>query len=264
MGRNPTSEEIVVELLTILPSALGNMAADAKANAGVDLPRSNFVRIVENPLSIDPSKQGIWLDRIRQEIQKIGGSTWGSSGLNFRGLDLEWVSVWGSNSSQLHSGLCTAKYKKRFCAFLLVEPGCSEERVSQWRSAVAAASDYIGSSGTEYSWWAVLGPNRNNRGIDRAVSGMALLDNISITAADVAYADVCAPLANLLFHFTDSIPWVPLVVEGRSLAHDWQTASESAYRELFKICALISVETERRWAVRATPQQTPINLSQSH
>jgi len=58
-------------------------------------------------------------------------------------------------------------------------------------------------------------------------------------------------------------PWIPVIVEGRSTGYNWNSASHKAHKELYRLCALLSLETEQHWTRREranATESTPIVL----
>ena len=87
----------------------------------------------------------------------------------------------------------------------------------------------------------------------RPFVGAADLGRISLRVGDFGYRETVPVSLRGGFHAHD---WIPVIVHGRTVGYDWNSAGHAAHRELYTIAALLSLESGDRWTLRERP--TPI------
>jgi hypothetical protein len=209
-----------------------------------------------------PSELSAWCHHVLAYLQEHAGmASQQSRGWEFKGPDLKAIGLISPTSGVLSTKLSWIYYRSELYAFISGEGDFQEHEsdIEIWAQALNFATQKLSEGHPEHSWWAVIGPTPQMNGITKTIGGPLTINGIHLREGALSYEDDRQKsLQGLHIH-----AWIPVIVEGRSTGYNWNAASQKANKDIYRLCALLSLETEQHWTRREpanATESTPIVL----
>lgn len=127
------------------------------------------------------------------------------------------------------------------------ESECNEE-VQLWENAIHHAMQRLSEEPAAHHWWAVIGNGSRMRGHPDPLLDPIQLGPLSLHPADFGYEEIVPDRRSLTAQ--EIRRWIPVFVDGCSTGYDWEAAAQSAHRELYQLCAVLSLYSKEDWVLR--------------
>jgi len=194
-----------------------------------------------NPVDIADSETEPWYHYLLEHMRGSAGVTGHqSSQSDYDMPDLKAIQVVSPTGAPLTTKLSLVRLSDGLFVFVSGEGEVLETEIGVWAEAIATALQKLSQAHPQHGWWAVLGPHPRGRGRMRPFIGAIDLDLLTLRAAEFGYRET-VPIS--LRGLSEVHHWVPVIVNGRSVGYDWDSASHAAHRDLYAVAALLSLES---------------------
>jgi hypothetical protein len=212
----------------------------------------------DGPLDVDLSTEGAeWQHHLSTALREVVSfDVFGGSRREVLVPGGVWEFVeYQARDSTLTSRLWITFQDRR--VFIVGDGAEEEAQVSPWVHAVTEATTRMTQQHPTFMWAAVIGPSPDAHLTGTGLAEPATVGPLELRPGGVRHVEYVRPLVPSFSSRGVFQSW-PVIVEGTANGYNWYAAQEVTIRDLNRLCALLSVSTDRAWVVRQSPGERDV------
>jgi hypothetical protein len=208
------------------------------------------------PLDVDPISEthGLISNILKFLQEKLGIN--GQQRVNSQTYEKHRVKSMASLSSTEAS--CNSKiglicYDESLYAFIYGSHGVPDDAsVLPWIAAVNFAIQEKNKGLPLHEWRAVIGQTSASNRLNQSLGNDHLIiGNLDLKSCKFSYEE---RISGSDMYSWSLFRWVPIVIRGCSLGHNWRAAEFLALKQVHRLCSLLSLETGHHWTLKDSPR----------
>lgn len=239
------------DMLRLLASYLLGLSEERSDES----PPTWFVPVRWEPLDINPITE---VDPFVSSVFKCLEDRFGVTGhrnlgMTFEKMPLKSMAIYSATEAAFDSKFGLVNYEDSLYGFICGRDGVPDDaNLRPWVEALAYAEQERSKGHLLHEWSAAIGPigAPNGRSLSIA-SDRVVIGELALERCGFSYEER-RPHSSLGSWST--VRWEPVVITGRSPGHNWRAAELVALRQVYRLCALLSLETACHWTLKESPR----------